>query len=192
MNKKFRQPSQTNDTSRQKASFNGLRNTQSKLIAATNEHQRFTAIIEQGDCNQALQSSHATGRGNSSQHDKAVCLMRLGRFAEAVDILRKLVLNHNCVCLRNDIPLVYKTNFATALLLSGRPGGCQSLLAELKVETNPAAKMARPVFSVFALMATALLTRILSYHRQRPRTSSPSGRRKATRMKGLYKAFPGS
>jgi len=73
-----------------------------------------------------------------STNDKAVLLMRSGRFAEAIDIFRKLVLNRDCVWMRKDIPLVYKTNFAMALLLGGFPAGCRSLLAELNDETIPA------------------------------------------------------
>jgi hypothetical protein len=73
-----------------------------------------------------------------STNDKAVLLMRSGRFAEAIDILRKLVLNRDCVWMRKEIPLIYKTNFAMALLLGGFPAGCRSLLAELNDETIPA------------------------------------------------------
>ena len=35
-----------------------------------------------------------------------------------------LVLNPGCTWMRPDLPLVYKTNYATALVLGGNPSGC--------------------------------------------------------------------
>jgi hypothetical protein len=145
MSKKFRQTSRTNNTSQQNA--NKTRIALSVSGAAGAEQQRLVELVARGDYDRAIQFLHATGKGSASQHDKAVCLMRLGRFAEAVEILRKLVLNHDCVWMRPDVPLVYKTNFATALLLGGHPAGCRSLLGELDDGTIPAVIKMREILS---------------------------------------------
>lgn len=69
---------------------------------------------------------------------RAVCLLRLGRAEQAVHLLRCLVLKPGGLLVRADIPTVYKTNFATALLLNDHPSGCSGLLNEVSDESNPA------------------------------------------------------
>lgn len=70
---------------------------------------------------------------------RGVCLMRLGRHEEAVALFRNLVLQPGCTWMRGDRPGYYKCNFATALLLSGRPSGCLAVLHELGSEAPTAA-----------------------------------------------------
>mgnify|MGYP002624573921 CR=1 FL=1 len=68
---------------------------------------------------------------------RGVCLLRTGRYDEAVALYRNLVLQPGCTWMRKDRPLHYKTNFAVALLLSGRPSGCLDMLHELTAEAPP-------------------------------------------------------
>jgi hypothetical protein len=74
---------------------------------------------------------------------KGVCLLRAGRFDEAMRLYRGLVLNPGCTWMRSDVPVVYKTNYATALLLGGQPSGCLEILAELRDEQNPTVQRLR-------------------------------------------------
>lgn len=74
---------------------------------------------------------------------KGVCLLRLGRVEEAGRLYYDLVLNPGCTWMRPDLPTLYKTNYATALLLSGHPSGCLEMLAEIKDEQNPTVQRLR-------------------------------------------------
>ena len=75
-------------------------------------------------------------RAIPTRHDTAVCLMRLGRFTEAVEILRKLVLNHDVSGCGKTFRWYTRRTSSMALLLGGHPAGCESMLAELDDETN--------------------------------------------------------
>jgi tetratricopeptide (TPR) repeat protein len=74
---------------------------------------------------------------------KGVCLLRMGKYDEAVRLYKNLVLTPGCTWMRRDLPTVYKTNYATALLLSGRPGGSLEMLDEIGDEQNPTVRRLR-------------------------------------------------
>jgi hypothetical protein len=63
-----------------------------------------------------------------------VCLMRAGETAKAIELYRNFCIGEGGVCLRPDVPIVFKTNFATALLLAGNVAGCLSVLQEISRE----------------------------------------------------------
>jgi hypothetical protein len=71
-----------------------------------------------------------------------VCAMRAGNAAQVTNVFRGLV-GHLGVMLRPDAPLVFKTNFATALLASNNLAGCLSVLHEIGQEDNPTVKQLR-------------------------------------------------
>jgi len=66
-----------------------------------------------------------------------VCQLRLGNTKDAVDVFRGLVLGAGGILLREDVPAVFKTNFAVALLEAGNVAGCLSALADVR-EEHPA------------------------------------------------------
>ena len=57
-----------------------------------------------------------------------ICLMRLNDYGRAVAIYRELVLASGGMLFRNDVPVVFKTNFATALFLCNNVSGCVAAL----------------------------------------------------------------
>ena len=67
-----------------------------------------------------------------------VCQLRLGNSRVAVDVFRGLVLGTGGLVLRQDVPAVFKTNYATALLLSGNVSGGLRALDEVQDEQSPA------------------------------------------------------
>ena len=67
-----------------------------------------------------------------------VCLMRTGELAKAVEAYRDLVIDRSGVCLKPEAPAVFKTNFATALLLTNNVSGCLSVLKEVGPAQHPA------------------------------------------------------
>jgi hypothetical protein len=66
-----------------------------------------------------------------------VCFMRAGEMAKAVELYRNLCIGEGGVCLRPDVSIVFKRNFATALLLAGNVAGSLSVLREISREDDP-------------------------------------------------------
>jgi hypothetical protein len=87
--------------------------------------------IEAGHYEKALNVLAGGGSIPSVQNARGVCLMRLGRYEDAVRLYRGLVLQAGGTWARADVPTLHKTNFATALLLDGHPSGCLSQLEEI-------------------------------------------------------------
>ena len=71
------------------------------------------------------------------QNARGVCLLRLGRYEDAVRLYRGLVLQAGGTWSKADVPTLHKTNFAMALLLEGHPSGCLSMLEEIGDESYP-------------------------------------------------------
>jgi hypothetical protein len=75
----------------------------------------------------------------------AVCHLRLGNSARAVRLLRYIAADHTSHELRADVPLVFKTNLATALLADGNVEGFLSTLDEIGEEDHPSVRRLRGV-----------------------------------------------
>jgi len=72
----------------------------------------------------------------------AVCLMRLGDAPRAVEMLKGLVVTSG-VCFRSDVPAVFLTNFATALLMMDNVSGCESALVAISDQQDPGVQRLR-------------------------------------------------
>lgn len=73
----------------------------------------------------------------------AVCHLRLGNTARAVRLLRYIATDHASSELRADVPMVFKTNLATALLADGDAGGFLSTLDRLGGDDHPSGQRLR-------------------------------------------------
>jgi hypothetical protein len=71
-----------------------------------------------------------------------VCAMRIGNVKPAAGLFQGLVA-HGGIMLKPDAPLVFKTNFATALLASNNMQGCLSVLHEIGDDGNPTVQRLR-------------------------------------------------
>ncbi|MBX3438670.1 MAG: hypothetical protein KF861_14345, partial [Planctomycetaceae bacterium] len=60
-----------------------------------------------------------------------VCLLRLGKYSQAVHVYRGLVMAPDGLALRDDVPEALKLNFATALILDGKSSGGIDVLRQL-------------------------------------------------------------
>ena len=67
---------------------------------------------------------------------RGVCLMRVGKINEAISILRELVFQGH-ICIPSDTPVLYKINFATAMLLSNQKDAAFPILNELDEKEHP-------------------------------------------------------
>jgi hypothetical protein len=104
---------------------------------------RAIETAEAGRCEKALGLLRkAAGRDDRIVNAIGVCLLRLGRYDEAIELFRRLVLAPGCTWMR-PVPIAYKTNYATALLLGRHPAGCVDILGELACEENPTVQALR-------------------------------------------------
>ena len=112
---------------------------QSNISRELRSHlDRLQQLLDQSRADEALKL--ATGRGSGSPLDvnaRAVCLMRIGRPEEAVKILRNIVLEGSSPYLKASAPVVFKSNFVTALALSGNPVGAYRALEDLREVAHP-------------------------------------------------------
>lgn len=99
--------------------------------------RRAIQMADQGDCLDALRLLRPQGHSLEILNAIGVCLMRLGKVDESVALFRGVVMKPGCTLLRPDVATHYKLNFATALLLSGTPAGCLSVLSEIQEPENP-------------------------------------------------------
>ena len=67
----------------------------------------------------------------------AVCLLRLGDTTRAIEMFKGLAVTSG-VCFRTDVPAVFLTNFATALLIAHNVSGCVSALGAVRDDQKPA------------------------------------------------------
>lgn len=72
----------------------------------------------------------------------AVCMMRLEDAPRAVQLLKGLVITSG-VCFRSDVPAVFLTNFATALLLTNNVSGCKDALGAVPDPRDPGVQRLR-------------------------------------------------
>ena len=66
-----------------------------------------------------------------------VCLLRLGEAKQATQSFRSLVMSSGGWTIREDVPTVFKTNLATALLACNDIEGCRGVLSEVNDPQNP-------------------------------------------------------
>lgn len=97
------------------------------------------ALLQKDEPKQALSLlSRAKNESLWLRNAVGVCQLRLGNAQFAVDIFRGLAINDKAFGFRQDVPTVFKTNFATAMLLSENLDGCLNVLGELRNSQHPA------------------------------------------------------
>jgi hypothetical protein len=101
-------------------------------------------LLETGQVKPALDLlSRQRGESIWITNAQAVCQLRLGNAAVALQALRELAVGPGGFNLRQDAPLVFKTNFAAALFLDGNVAGCLNTLDEIRDEAHPAVQKLR-------------------------------------------------
>lgn len=118
-----------------------------KEVVPTNEGKqdkvwrRVVELLERNEPQKALElvSPHAN-EDMQLANLRGVCLMRSGKAEAAVQAYRTMVLSSNGLGFRHDVPVIFKINFATALLLTGNISGALNAISELHEDRNhPAA-----------------------------------------------------
>jgi thioredoxin-like negative regulator of GroEL len=105
---------------------------------------RVRILLSQDKPQEALEavSPHLRSRSKLIVNAYAACLMRLGHHEKAANILRDLVYQGSSLAITSDLPTVVKTNFATALLLTHKVDGAESILDQLdETKDNTTARL---------------------------------------------------
>jgi hypothetical protein len=100
-------------------------------------------LMDKREFQKALTLLPSSNRDLEVRNVCAVCLMRMNRFEESIDLLRTVSINSSINRLRDDVPLHIKINFATSLYFGGRPAGGLEALQELQCDDHPAIKLVR-------------------------------------------------
>lgn len=101
--------------------------------------RRCEDLLARGDTRGGLDLI-ATGKKSDPylENARGVCLMRLGRSREAVELFRGLVLQGDSLSLADEVPPGFVTNFATALVLENNVKGALLVLGELHLDAYAA------------------------------------------------------
>lgn len=103
-------------------------------------------LLDNGKPNEVLDLIKQYGTGSTELVNAfGVALMRTGQGPKAAEVFRGLCLIPGSVCLRTDVPNVFKINYATALVLEKNPTGCLTLLDEIDEEDDPHVQSLRRV-----------------------------------------------
>jgi hypothetical protein len=109
---------------------------QGKSPALSEKLLRVKEAAATGDYARAIQILPADNRAPEFQNCRAVCLIRMQRFEDAIGALRAVVLNQGTLAVHTEVPRHYVVNLATALFFGGRQAGAYDLLAELSCEED--------------------------------------------------------
>jgi hypothetical protein len=118
-----------------------------EIVNLLGKVERF---LQEGHPEDALEAiSRSRLKSSWVTNANGVCLLRLERAKQAVDLFRSLVLSPGVVTIREDAPIVFKTNFATALLMHANLGGCLRVLHEIGDERDSAVQQLRTAIQRF-------------------------------------------
>lgn len=108
---------------------------------------RIRALLNEGRALEALNLINHMGQTSPEwQNARGVCLLRLGRTNEAVTILRDVVFPDNRICVPDDVPVLYRANFATAMILLRNIEAAHHLLEHMDVRSHPYAEQLATAF----------------------------------------------
>jgi hypothetical protein len=115
--------------------FRSSNGSADSTVALVSEAARLTDF---GRPEQALHLlNQANDYSDAARNARGVCLLRLHRIDDAVRTFRAFVLATGGTWCKPDLPIIYRTNFATALLLAGHPRGCLDILGDINQEQHP-------------------------------------------------------
>jgi hypothetical protein len=105
---------------------------------------RVAALLDQGRPADAVELLARTKSPSPwARNALGVCQLRLGNAPVAVDVFRGLALGPGGFSLLEEAPTVFKTNYATALLLTDNLEGGLRALAEVRHDQSPATRRLR-------------------------------------------------
>lgn len=113
------------------------------LLKLDSRLKQVKTLVDQGDFQRAFDSVPNQSSDVEVINCRAVCLLRLGKFAQAIPPLRSIALNTSTFHLRTEVPEHIKINYAIALFFGGEAAGGLDALTDIKREDDPQVKMIR-------------------------------------------------
>jgi hypothetical protein len=107
-----------------------------KIAAKTRDPVRL--LLDQGKPQEALNLLKHLGQNSAlTKNIQGVCLLRLGKIHEAISILSEITFQGK-VCIPPETPVVFQTNFATAMLMVNNKEAAISVVERLDDKQHPA------------------------------------------------------
>jgi hypothetical protein len=107
-----------------------------KIAAKTRDPVRL--LLDQGKPQEALNLLKHLGQNSAlTKNIQGVCLLRLGKIHEAISILSEITFQGK-VCIPPETPVVFRTNFATAMLMANNKEAAISVVEHLDDRQHPA------------------------------------------------------
>ena len=108
-----------------------------KYNLATSKNDPVRQLLDQDRPQEALNLLRHLGQNSaSSKNIQGVCLLRLGKIHEAVTILSEITFQGN-ICIPPETPVVFQTNFATAMLMTNNKEAAISVVKHLDDKQHP-------------------------------------------------------
>lgn len=139
-----------NSSSRKPASLSDGSQSHVHLHPSDKHHQSYQKalrLIAEEHYQKAVDLLNSSGQSPPVLNAKGVCLLRLGSIQSALQVYRSYILQPGGAWARTDMPISHVLNFATALLLSGRPAGCLDILAHVSDPEHPGVRRLRDAIS---------------------------------------------
>lgn len=109
-----------------------------KTKAPVSIYERIQQLLDQNHPQEALNLiNHVNSDSPPMKNAQGVCLLRLGRAEDAVSVLRGIVFQ-GYICIPSDTPVVYKTNFVTAMLMANHKESVMGVIEDLDEGQHPA------------------------------------------------------
>jgi len=100
--------------------------------------ERVKGLLDQGRAQEAMEFVNHLGQETAPiKNARGVCLLRLGRAEAAVSEFREITFR-GFMCIPSDTPVVYQTNFATAMLITNQKTGAIEIINGLDGNKHPA------------------------------------------------------
>lgn len=108
-----------------------------KTAIGNDEHIR--QLLDQNRPEDALNLINHVGHDSASMKNaRGVCLLRLGKIEEAINVFREITFR-GYMCIPSDTPVLYQVNFATAMLMANHKEGTIDIVNRLDERQYPAA-----------------------------------------------------
>jgi len=99
--------------------------------------ERVKDLLDQGRAQEAMEFINHLGQETAPiKNARGVCLLRLGRAEAAVSEFRDITFR-GFMCVPADTPVLYQTNFATAMLMTNQKTGAIELISRLDNSQHP-------------------------------------------------------
>lgn len=99
---------------------------------------KASQLLDKGRVQEALEMLDSSGQSSRAiQNARAVCMLRLGSFEQAMKTLRDLVLPRGEFSIPDNVPVALRVNYAASLLLVGNVVTGLEQLGQIRDRSHP-------------------------------------------------------